>query len=250
MSNVKASDLIGGTVEFPKWPQLMIVGDDVKEDTAKEIIFRTDRSLSELSNSFSGNDREFNKWYLDQCMKYNGGIERLKQLDPGQQFRLEQTVRSNINFIPFYMLTNDWSMTSFVFGPHGFCSPKGEIYFQDNIGKWPSMEEVYKDFCSLAEAFPFLNLKSTVYNAEANDDVSDHQPLVSFVVSNGEVTVTTEDFKLRENHYIAPSDSDFMSSVLQLMSNDHSHERGLPQSWYEEFSERIAQTVYESGYFE
>ena len=211
-------------IGLPKWPQLMIVGDDVTVDQAKDIIFRTDDFLTDGSCYAGGNEREFNKNYRQDC-----GFPDDKDFEA---MKLSFRVREKIGFVNLNFVVSQWASTCFVGGPHGFCSPKGKIFFQDNVGKYPSVEEVYEDFVKIAEAWPFLNFKASLYSGESCE--SDAVCLVSFVVSNGKVEVTKEDFDLKR--FADKIDFDEMLANCRL-------ELGLPFHWYVDFSENVRKVI-------
>lgn len=84
----------------------------------------------------------------------------------------------------------------FISGSHGWCHPGGTISFVDNVGKWPSVEEIKNDWEILAKAFPFLKMEITLMDKESCEE--DSQPVVSMVVRNEEVTLV--DLSERDVH--------------------------------------------------
>jgi hypothetical protein len=54
-------------IDLPKWPQLLIVGDPVTIEQAKDIIFRMDPFLTDTYHLSGGNDRIFNQQYRTQA---------------------------------------------------------------------------------------------------------------------------------------------------------------------------------------
>lgn len=179
---------------LPKWPQMMLVGEPVTRDQALEIILRTDPFLYGDGHT---NYRDFEKRFyrltgLDQGFVYDYG----QTVEDGFFYRLglmEDALNARMGRIPLEYLVSQWTACSFIYGPHGFCSPSGELFFQDNIGKHPSVEEVYSDFVRIAEAFPFLDFKASLYT----DDRA-LSALVSFVVQDGKVTVNEDDYDLQQ----------------------------------------------------
>ena len=82
---------------------------------------------------------------------------------------------------------NTWIGSSFVHGPHGWCHPDGQIDHIDNVGKWPSVEEIRDDWQMLATAFPFLILTATLMSGESCED--DTKPIVTMSVADGRVSL-------------------------------------------------------------
>lgn len=215
---------------LPKWPHLMIVGDKVTTDQAEEIIFRTETFLTDISEFAGGNNKRFNERY-----RRDSGMAAIDYPFPDEApndywknhfgFAVMESVREFIGFIPLQYLHNTWASSCFIGGPYGFCSPDGDIFYQDNVGKWPSVEAVYEDFCAIAKAFPYLNLKATLYNGESCEE-ENIESIVSFVVSNGEVRINQEDYKLRETHFV---ERDFMEFFTKR--HDESREQGLSEKF-------------------
>lgn len=230
-------------VNLPKWPQLMIVGEDVSVEQAKDIIFRTDSFLTDSSRFSGGNAQEFNRTYREEAGLDFSWLSEDQEQDLPLQFDFEvaQRVRQRIGFVHLNYIESDWASCPFVGGPHGFCSPEGKIYFQDNVGKWPDVEDIYHDFCLIAEHFPFINLKATLYNGESCEE--DSIPLVSFVVQNGNVDVVNEDFKLKERYFVHHLDN---NDIVQLLTQSAAtRELGLPWEWYDDFARVIFPLVNE-----
>jgi hypothetical protein len=223
-------------LDLPKWPQLMIVGDPVSEDQAKDIIFRTETFLTDPSDIAGGNNRGFNASYLRES-----GMADLKasgQEDWMYKHTVMEYVRGRIGFVNLEYLHNTWASSSYVYGPYGFCSPGGEIFYDHNIGKYPSVLEVYTDFVRIAQAFPYLKFKASLYSGEHGDEEA--QCVVSFVVQSGDVTMTMEDFNLRAYH----RPHDIADAVKKMLSGDR--EQGLPFKWIVEFQRRVKALIPEA----
>lgn len=211
---------------LPKWPQMVVTGETVSVERAKDIIFRTDRFFSDFDEFAGGNDRAFTKYFQEISgiseirtrvfSQYESGIRRYQALH-----EIESQLMERIGFIRAEYLTNDWASSCFAWGPHGWIHPDGKIGYSDNIGKWPSVEEVYDDWVSVAEAFPYLNLVATLMSGESCEEST---PVVTFIVEDGVVEVM--DGCLEMN-------SKFEVPILQRVSGK---EIGLPLEWYEEFA--------------
>jgi hypothetical protein len=190
---------------LPKWPAMVVVGKDVTLNQAKEILIRTD------SFYLSGNDREFelelkNYMYNINIDKSIGvwnvedkAIAKVLGIDPEDKMSWSKTwdykelKQKEVGYISLGYLNNSRIISSWVGGPHGWCNWDGKIQCGNyNIGKWPSAEDVYQEWKSIAEAFPFLELKCQLFNGEASEEFEDGsspKPVVQFNIKNGKVRV-------------------------------------------------------------
>ena len=134
---------------LPKWPALLVVGEAVTPEQAAEIIIRTS------SFRFTTNARDF-KAQLETAL-YGQVLDDYTQSAFDQQERKRQEYR----VLDLEYLYNDQVCSCWVGGPHGWCHWDGRIHTNNyNIGKWPSEEEVLKEWQAIAAAFPFLSLRS------------------------------------------------------------------------------------------
>ena len=170
-------------LSLPKWPAMTVVGDPVTTEQAAEIIFRTDTLW------FLCNDKEWERELYDVLgVKYKietyGGI----QVDYDSLNKACYAVgRIDLDY-----LHNSRIASSYIGGPTGWCHWNGVIFQNDrNIGKWPTVESVTTDWRAIAEAFPYLKLRSQLLKYEHGEPLS--EPLVEFQVQNGEVDVREPD---------------------------------------------------------
>jgi len=205
-----------------KWPRLLVVGDDVTEEQAMEILIRTD------SLSFSSNDLEFSKqlnkeffgvetpaWNLDDAVK-----DLLKTNDWDKCNDYIESCKQQVSQLGIDYLTNSRIVSCWYGGTKGWCDWNGKIYTSNyNIGTWPSVEEVYDEWCVIAEAFPFLRLKAQLLNVES--DTSDIEtvlePVVEFHIESGTVTMVAPETMITKT-----VDIDFLS----ILSAQSYKERG------------------------
>jgi hypothetical protein len=210
-------------LKLPKWSQMLVSGKQVTVEQAKEIIFRTDLFLTDTFKYAGGNEREFNKNYR----------EKSKLVTIADNRALALQLRQNAKIIYTNFVTNDWASSAFINGPHGWCSPTGEIKFVDNVGKWPTVTELYNDWKLLAEAFPYLDLTVTVIHGEMY--FVDAGPVVNIRVLNGMVTLEKPDLTVHPTEVIDAIESGF----------SFPNELGLPDSWYNEFAKKVATLIDE-----
>lgn len=180
-------------VGLPKWPQCIISGDTITEDQAFDIILRTDGFLTCLSGYSGGNNHKFNEAYIKQCVDgldlphqppkpYTGSAEESRYF-----YALTEEVRKELGFVDLYYIYNRFASTSYLGGPCGFVSPDGSILFQENLGKYPGAECVYRDFQKITDAWPFLNMSATLYDGEYCDEGAN--PVITFKVYGGVVEI-------------------------------------------------------------
>jgi hypothetical protein len=180
---------------LPKWPAFVVKGKKVTREQAMEIIIRTD------SLHFSTNDHEFAKQLFeatyglkakkgmchislyDFFRKENSTFEFQKMQDLENTVKLELGNISNaLSYIDNQQIVSAW-----VGGPHGWCSWDGYIGCNTfNIGKWPSIEEVLKEWKIVAKTFPFLELKCQLFSGEQCEE-DENEPLVEYAIKNGKV---------------------------------------------------------------
>jgi len=186
------------TADLTKWPRLVVVGDNVTPQQAMEILIRTDSLM------FMGNDDE----YCTLCKEYlYGDLNDIHEYLNGYN-----TVRKGVGYIHLEHLFNSQIVSCWTGGPHGWCDWQGNIGCSNyNIGKWPSVGEVHKDWVKIAQAFPYLNLKCQLINDEGEGEVA-----VEFWVRYGGVIMLEPGALLRpleESDYIITRDDDYSSEA-------------------------------------
>ena len=164
---------------LPKWPGLLVVGKSVSLEQAEEILIRT------ASFHFSSNDRAFQRDLYKAL-----GVPLTEDISyPYPEWEILQEVEKKYGNLPLEYLHNSQIVSSYVGGPHGWCDWEGNIGCNSyNIGKWPSVEEVYREWKLIAAAFPFLILKSQLFNGETcESDERELRPIVQFNIADGVV---------------------------------------------------------------
>lgn len=219
-------------IGLPKWPQMYTTGIPVSVEQAKEIIRRTDYFFG---NFWGGNNHKWNKFVCEKM-----GIP---PHDLGTSFE-NLTIRQNSiedfharwGYIFTNYVDNTWISSCFIFGPHGWMHPDGTIGFVDNIGKWPSIEEVHEDWIKIAEAFPFLDVGVTLMSEEGCtiEDGGDYKKLVSFAVKDGNVSLI--DPAKRDVHANHPEPR-ISRGADALKGWDLMDEVGISVAWIEEWAE-------------
>ncbi len=214
-------------VGLPKWPQMVVWGESITTKQAYDIIMRTDSFLCDFSEYSGGNNREWNKW-AKQTLGIASAMDMLERLyeNPAdrhqKQWQLDDRFKALAGIVSTSYVTNNWASSAFIFGPHGWCHPDGTIGFSDNVGKWPSVQDVLEDWQHIAAAFPYLNLTATLMSGESCEE--DTVPLVSIRVNNGKATLSNPVLPEEpvEQRNIANSFAGFGS---------YRREQGLPDEW-------------------
>lgn len=221
-----------------KWPQLLIAGDRVTVEQAKDIILRTDQFFA---GDAIGNNRD---WICKTLEKLG-----IKELDWGyynyhdrvgdrikNMYELSDMYKANLGHVETEYVNNCWASSSYIFGPFGWCHPDGTLHHTKNIGKWPETDSVLEDFHQIATAFPYVNMQAVLMDGgEFSDEVSDEEskPDVAFNISHGVVTMA--------------SCQDDVEQVYQSIKRKHEDvevsrsfsyfkEQGLPEAWFDEFA--------------
>lgn len=176
-------------IRLPKWPALTVVGERVTPDQAAEIIIRTD------SWHFGCNDQD-----LTRQLRRAAGLspegsrvsdckEFLKDMDH------DDLVKSRYRVLNIEYLHNARIVSSYIDGPHGWCDWYGRIECSSyNIGKWPDAETVFEEWLLIARAFPFLRLRSQLYNVETSEP---GEPVVEYAVWDGNVEAKIPEYELK-----------------------------------------------------
>lgn len=235
MTNQDINKLANGSL--PKWPQMLVTGKAVTVEQAKEIIFRTDEFLTDASTYSGGNARKFNVVYrklagLDMLQYERTALDGHKFTDVYWDKQYE--LRERLKIVKTTYVENRWASSSFIGGPHGWCSPDGVISYSDNVGKWPSIEEIIEDWTTIAQAFPYLDLHVTLMSGESCED--DTHPVINIRVVDGNAFAEAPDITVHD----IPEKEDMITKFVEHMHfGTLEREIGLPMEWYGEFAGKI-----------
>lgn len=219
---------------LPKWPQMIVRGKPVTVDQAKEIIRRTDRSFT---SHLSGNDHKTIRKIALKLGMPPGSFTAFDELydraadskiDWGVAWKQARDFRELWGALPTEYVYNNWVSSSFVHGPYGWCHPDGTIEYHYNVGKWPSVESVAKDWDTIATAFPFLDLTVTLLSGENCEDGT--EPVVTLKIKDGNVTVCPPE-PLSEP---VPR-RDVAEALLRMGGDIEGRECGIPMEWIDEW---------------
>ena len=235
---------------LPKWPAAFVTGTSVTPEQAKDIIFRTDYSINTPgSYSLGGNDRNFKRI----CEQLFGWQELLAAEDTWHSLTADQRSAfvekhgegpwelshrwsEEMGMISTEYVNNSWLSSAYIGGPHGWISPKGEIFSDGHYGKWPSVSEIVADWQKLLDAFPYIEVVCTLYSGEQCEDHS--VPVCTIKIGKGVVEVHEPDLKLHSKLPSMGRDDSFNHLIYSLSRGNYSHEQGWPHEWISEFAEK------------
>ncbi len=164
--------------ELGKWPRLLIVGEDVTTDQAAEINIRTHDQW------WSTNDREKKNQYKMAA----GMLADTDTVDSKDTYKSEDAYHKRYHCLDLSFLSTSAIMSSWIGGPHSWCSWSGYIFSNTtNIGKWPEIGNVERDWQLIAAAFPYLDLRCQLLADEGEGAV-----VVEYRVQKGEVQINME----------------------------------------------------------
>jgi hypothetical protein len=191
--------------ELTKWPRLLVAGQPVSEQQANDILIRTD------SWSLIGNDRQWGRVVADAI-----GVTVDSYGLPDWQ--AVEAFRKTINALRLGYLYNSQIYSSWIGGPHGWCSWSGRIGCSNyNIGKWPSTDEVSEEWTAIAGAFPYLNL-----TAQLVSDEGEGQLVGQWTVRDGAMVYDAEPTEqIRPAEELGPLD------WIGVFSSSSGRERGV-----------------------
>ena len=178
------------------------------KEEAAEMIRRLDKFWDRL---YSGNNHEFNRT-LYKISGFPADYERLKEdhsccdMDieyiPGNSFdekwKTWENWKKEWGCLDLEIMGTEWISSPYIFGPHGWIDPYGNIggiLYED---KYDEPEDVENDLKKIAEAWKDLEME-VYFIWEANEgciEVGKH-----WKMENGNVTVLGENFELEDLKY-------------------------------------------------
>jgi len=231
-------------IGLPKWPGCDVTGDSITPDQAMEILVRTNGTY------FDSNDREFEEIVEEIFFtaiphpewEENWWTIKPDYMTPAEKARIQwnnywkrsEQYSEEMGMLDIQYLTNDRVVSSYIGGPNGWCDWLGNIYLRGkNIGKWPSTTEVFHEWKTIAEAFPFLNLTCRLLSNEAGYEDEGEPPVIAIVyeVSGGGVKVRLPNEE--DMNYVTTSSNRMKDVDLFIRDiNNPFRERGVtPAKW-------------------
>ena len=254
---------------LPKWPHTIIRGKKVTKEQAKDIIFKTDSYFHDSSAPHSN----WNKARVERYRKKSGLylLDEYSELiteaiKTRNEDDAEYSLSDDINYPKYFdyhdkllrelgieklehnidYIRNDLADSSYIGGANGFIDCEGNINYDRNIGKWPSVEEVYDDLVTLAEAFPYLEMYVSIYDIEkCQRDEMPARLVVSFIVKDKKVIISDMDFGLDDE---TTSELDIDDIKDNLLNGGGSC--GIPTEWFDEFADKVLAAMKSSGIYD
>lgn len=217
---------------LPKWPQMKVKGKSVSPEQALEIIRKTDQFFQ----GWGGNDRDFREHWLRAFRVpqhddfENKSLDGKGNMDYEAYTAAQEKWRQGWGYIGDQLeyVGNSWIASCFIGGPHGWCDMMGDIEFGYNVGKWPSVEAILRDWQTIAREFPFLDLGVVLMDGEYCEDLS--TPIVGMKVFDGKVELKDPRFyDLKTEYGAEPVVKDAAKSFIMSFSMGHAREHGIPQ---------------------
>lgn len=176
--------------DLPKWPGLIVKGDPLTQEQTFEIMLRTSDFW------LMSNNKEWeNQLYavIDNRLGY-----QFEGDNSDRKIKRVQSLEKDLSTLNLNYLQNDRIVSSWVGGPHGWLNWDGTVGCCNyNIGKWPSSDDVLKEWETIAEAFPYLNLQCQLTSEEDSD--KNREPLIEYTVKDGKVVTSIPTTKLVSN---------------------------------------------------
>jgi hypothetical protein len=189
---------------LPKWPGLLVKGEKITEEQAAEIILRTSGWISCNDHNFTNDvncliydvENDETPPYYD---KVNGlirekiGVEKDDTEAWNKIWEYRGKRDEELGMIDLCYLSNHQICSCWIGGTHGWCNWDGTISSCNyNIGKWPTIGEVYDEWKLIAKAFPFLDLRCQLLNHEqCSPEMSPNPgPVIEFRVKGGKVKMS------------------------------------------------------------
>lgn len=173
-------------IKLPKWPALVVKGKKISREQAAEVIIRTD------GLDITTNDREY-ELFLSELIYGTKSIDIISfymknyNLDfHGACVETSKHKKTNFGILDIYYLKNQRIVSTLFTGPHGWCDWAGQIQTNTyNIGKYPEPQGILDEWKTIAETFPFLDLKCQLMSGEVSENLV--YPVIEYRVKNGGV---------------------------------------------------------------
>lgn len=179
-------------VHLPKWPSCLFVGRKVVPPEWTERI-----AIQTSGFDFFSNDRatsaELNATIADvtsRVWKTATNTDIAFNYDDGNK---DDSTRSRYGVLRGVSYFSNNMLMSACVNVDSWLSWRGKIEARYNVGKYPSAEELYQEWCVIAAAYPpdVLDLVCFVYDRETCQLAPGDQPLIQFTIQGGKVEVET-----------------------------------------------------------
>lgn len=219
--------------DLGKRPRMLVTGLPVTVDQAREIIRRTDSFF----RGEYGNDHDFiARVEATLGIPHDYSLGDNPEICSYEKWKeLHGSWSKKWGLVNLECVYNSWISA---YEPNGWCYPDGSICWAGNVGRWPTVKDVFSDWVALSQAFPFLDIGVTLMNEGPYPPSADEiKKLVSFRIEKG--VAAAVDPKIEDVHaghpivqfrgYKEPEYSGF-DKPLEL-------ECGIPLHWIEQWAE-------------
>lgn len=175
-----------------KWCPLYVYGEPVSQEQAAQILIRTDENSFPQRN---GPVRPFISTVHSSLF--------LRVLNWSDELEFREKMDRVTGRIDLYYLSNRQICTAWIQGLSGWCHWNGLISTDFNrpysVGKYPSQEEILKEWTQIAERFPFLDLRCWL--KDQDDDGNPERLTEQFRVVGGKATVEPVDESIFQEYW-------------------------------------------------
>lgn len=214
-------------INLPKWPAMVVSGSPVTHEQAQDIIFTLDRVFSGHGLSEWGGD--LLRVPSDEIYNHiKNDEERVARLQ--EHWGKEDALRKALKTVQLEYLATDRIKSGWIGGNHGWIDWNGRVYSANyNIGKWPSVTEVRKEWDTIAKLFPYLDLRCTLWAKETIEE--GNFPLVAFVVKNGLVRMVKP--KKHEDFIPSWSQQEILTGLESILDrkSDTLYEKSIKEAY-------------------
>lgn len=98
-------------------------------------------------------------------------------------------IKESLGILNLEYLQNEQIVSNYIHGPHGWCAWDVVVRCGDyNIGKYPSVKEIFNEWPTNAKTWPFMKLRCQLWNGECDND--DPHPVIEFSVDNSMISLS------------------------------------------------------------
>lgn len=210
---------------LPKWSLMYVHGEPVTREQAAEVIVRCSNLDFSCTNDYvfwAELLRVMGVTVEEGTYKACGdAVWKPHGREPLDALREELQCLRGIE----YLQLSSRVLSAYIAGPHGWLAWDGNIFTNSyNIGKWPSVTAVRDEWRTIAEAFPFLNLRCVLLDGEEAMEPGDQQPVpvVEYSVKDGKVRTMEPKTEPKLN----PSARQVVREMALSFLNNRFRERG------------------------
>lgn len=218
--------------ELPKWPQMIVNGERISIPQAREIIRRTDLFFAHASDEPSSLILRAG-FRMPPYRSWDGNPVAAK--DIRDFYAACESWRTAWGWIGGEYLYNDWIHSAYISGATGWCHPDGWIEHHGTVGKYPSTEELLKEWNDIAGAFPFLKLDVTLMDEHTLVHHGKQSPIIGFKIRDGQAELV-DPFRVKlhaDYSFSTPSGEESDAFETIPGPNVGRYQCLIPEEWFE-----------------